>query len=173
MKLIPTSLKDLPSIMAIVPDAQEYLLEQEIDQWQDGYPSEEQILSDITNKESYVVANDSGELLGTTVLTTRKESTYNVIAGSWLTADHAEYGVIHRLAVGKSSRKLGVAKFVFTVSETMLGDLGINSMRIDTHEDNKGMQQLLKKIGYQYCGVIYLENGDKRLAFEKLFNFSD
>jgi hypothetical protein len=42
-------------------------------------------------------------------------------------------------------------------------------MRIDTHEDNMGMQQLLKKLGYSYCGVIFLGNEDKRLAFEKLF----
>ena len=43
-------------------------------------------------------------------------------------------------------------------------------MRIDTHEENLGMQGLLKKLGYHYCGVIYLENNDKRLAFEKLIS---
>ena len=46
----------------------------------------------------------------------------------------------------------------------------IKSMRIDTHEKNLGMQGLLKKLGYHYCGVIYLENNDKRLAFEKLIS---
>ena len=43
-------------------------------------------------------------------------------------------------------------------------------MRIDTHEENLGMQGLLKKLGYHHCGVIYLENNDKRLAFEKLIS---
>ena len=42
-------------------------------------------------------------------------------------------------------------------------------MRIDTHEENKGMQKLIAQIGYDYCGVILLENGDKRLAYEKVF----
>ena len=41
-------------------------------------------------------------------------------------------------------------------------------MRIDTHEQNHGMRTLLKTLNYNYCGVIYLENGDKRLAYEKL-----
>jgi len=43
-------------------------------------------------------------------------------------------------------------------------------MRIDTHEDNLGMQKLLRSSGYTYCGVIYLTNGDKRLAFENILD---
>jgi len=31
-----------------------------------------------------------------------------------------------------------------------------------------GMQSLIKKLGYQYCGVIYTNYGDKRMAFEKV-----
>jgi hypothetical protein len=30
------------------------------------------------------------------------------------------------------------------------------------------MQSLLKHLKYSYCGDIYLQNGNKRLAFEKL-----
>jgi hypothetical protein len=30
------------------------------------------------------------------------------------------------------------------------------------------MQSLLKDLKYSYCGEIYLQNGDKRLAYEKL-----
>jgi hypothetical protein len=29
---------------------------------------------------------------------------------------------------------------------------------------------LLKKLGYVFCGMIYLENSDKRLAYEKLIS---
>jgi RimJ/RimL family protein N-acetyltransferase len=41
-------------------------------------------------------------------------------------------------------------------------------MRCDTHKDNKIMQHTLEKNGYKYCGVIYLDNGDARVAYEKL-----
>lgn len=44
----------------------------------------------------------------------------------------------------------------------------VYSIKVDTHENNKPMQRLLEKLGYEYCGIIYLENGDKRVAFEKL-----
>ena len=167
MKLIPSTLADVSAIMSIVKDAQEYLAVLGIDQWQDGYPTEEQIKLDISNNDSYVVLNDSEEVIGTTVFTTKKEPTYSLIDGNWITPDNANYGVIHRLAVSKSSRKLGVAKFVFDECEQRLIALGIG-MRIDTHRENLGMQRLLKARGYKYCGVIYLDSSAERLAFEKL-----
>ena len=42
-----------------------------------------------------------------------------------------------------------------------------DTLRIDTHEDNKTMQALLTKNGFSYCGIIHLENGDPRLAYQK------
>ena len=72
------------------------------------------------------------------------------------------------MAVTNEFRKKGVAKFIFEQCEQLLLQNNIESMRIDTHEDNLAMQGLLNKLKYLYCGVIYLENGDKRLAYEKL-----
>ena len=41
-------------------------------------------------------------------------------------------------------------------------------LRIDTHGDNKVMQNLVKKLGFIHCGTIYVEEDDyPRLAFEK------
>lgn len=40
-------------------------------------------------------------------------------------------------------------------------------MRIDTHENNKVMQHLIKKNGFQECGIIYVEDGSPRIAYEK------
>jgi RimJ/RimL family protein N-acetyltransferase len=41
-------------------------------------------------------------------------------------------------------------------------------VRIDTHADNKVMQHVLEKRGFRRTGIIYLENGDPRIAFEKV-----
>ena len=92
------------------------------------------------------------------------------IEGNWKTKNNATYGVIHRMAVSNKFRGKGIAKFIFFQCEQFLKQNNIKSMRIDTHEKNLGMQGLLKKLGYHYCGVIYLENNDKRLAFEKLIS---
>ena len=39
-------------------------------------------------------------------------------------------------------------------------------LRIDTHEDNVPMQNLLKKLGFTYCGTIYVLRDSARMAFE-------
>jgi len=170
MKIVPAQKTDLASIMKAIKCAQKYLAGLGIDQWQDGYPNEEIILKDIQNKESYLVINENNECTGTTMFSLRPEPTYNIIEGNWLTEGLVKYGVIHRMAVDDQFRSSGFSRFVFDYFENLLIEKGIISMRIDTHEDNQVMQGLLKKRGYHYCGIIYLESGSKRLAFEKLLS---
>ena len=45
---------------------------------------------------------------------------------------------------------------------------GAKNIRVDTHRDNKIMQKLLSTRGYVYCGVIYLADGQARLAYQKV-----
>jgi ribosomal protein S18 acetylase RimI-like enzyme len=170
MKLQKSNSADIPAIMKIIADAQRYLASLNIDQWQDGYPDATQIKLDIKNDDSFIVLDETNKIIGTTVFTTKTEHTYNQIEGEWLTKKDAKYGVIHRLAVDNEYRKVGLAKFVFEQCEEQLKQQGIKSMRIDTHSDNKGMQGLITKLGYQYCGIIILESGAERLAYEKLLS---
>ncbi len=86
------------------------------------------------------------------------DPTYKTVyEGKWLNAE--PYGVIHRIAV-KSHRR-GVASFCFSwcVSKG-------KNIKIDTHRDNIPMQKSLAKNGFSYCGIIHLENGDERLAYQ-------
>jgi|TARA_Y100000385_G_scaffold87177_1_gene89716 GNAT superfamily N-acetyltransferase len=167
MKLLKTKREELDPIMKIITEAQQLLAAHNIDQWQNGYPNEETILKDIDNNESYIIRTEDSRLIGTAMFSTRKEPNYSAIEGNWKTKPTATYGVIHRMAVTERFRGKGVAKFIFSQCELFLLKNNVHSMRIDTHEDNLGMQQLLKKLGYAFCGIIYLENGDKRLAYEK------
>jgi len=168
MNLVKATKKDLTSIMAIIGDAQEYLKDQNIDQWQNDYPNNDIIINDILNKESYLVKSNSDNVIATAMFSTRLEPTYKVIDGKWMSSNSDRYGVIHRMAIAKKNRRSGISKFIFKTFETFLKKNNIKSMRIDTHVDNTGMQNLLLKLNYNYCGIIYLENGDLRLAYEKL-----
>ena len=170
MNLLPSKLSDIPRIMQIIADAQSYLKSMNIDQWQDGYPNEAQIELDIKNNDSYIIINEENKIIGTTVFTTKGEPTYNEIDGNWLTPKNSTYGVIHRLAVKAEYRKSGVAKFILNECENRLKQMQIKSMRIDTHRENKGMQNLIKKLGYTYCGIITVRGGSERLAYEKILN---
>lgn len=168
MKIIKATKEDLSAMMHIIHQAQEYLASLNIDQWQNGYPNEQKILEDIANQESYLIKNEQNQIIAITMFTTRNESTYAVIEGNWLTNDNTTYGVIHRMAVNNEYRNAGAAKFIFHYFEQLLKAENIVSMRIDTHQDNIGMQHILTKLDYKYCGIIYLEDGNKRLAYEKI-----
>lgn len=163
--------EDIPEIMTIINDAKTYLASQNINQWQNGYPNTEQVENDILKKESYVVVNDDHKIMATSMFTLRKEPTYKeVINGNWLISEDEIYGVIHRMAIKKEFKKLGLATFLFDEFHQQLKDKNIQSLKIDTHEENLGMQALIKKLGYTYCGVIYTNYNAKRLAFEKVIS---
>ena len=168
MKIRRSTSDDIPNIISIIDDAKEYLASQKIDQWQNGYPNSEQIEEDIKNGESYVVLNDENRAMATSMFTTNSEPTYKVIDGNWIINETKKYGVIHRMAIKKEFRKLGLATILFDEFHQQLKSQNIQSLKIDTHEENIGMQSLIKKLGYQYCGIIYTDYGAKRLAFEKV-----
>ncbi|WP_299016745.1 GNAT family N-acetyltransferase [uncultured Polaribacter sp.] len=171
MKIRLSTTENIPAIMTIIDDAKSYLASQNIEQWQNGYPNAEQVANDIKNGESFVVFNDDDKIIATSMFTLRKEPTYQkVIDGEWIISEDEVYGVIHRMAVKKEHRKEGLALFLFEVFHKQLKDKNVKSLKIDTHEDNVGMQNLIKKLGYKYCGIIYTSYNAKRLAFEKVIS---
>ena len=92
--------------------------------------------------------------------TLETEPTYQRIDdGAWLS--DASYGVIHMVASDGTVH--GFLQQVVAYCEQQTKHL-----RIDTHHDNKVMQHVIGKNGFTRCGVIYLEDGDPRIAYEKL-----
>lgn len=156
---------DLKSIMDLIKQAQLYFKNQDIDQWQDGYPNEDVILQDISTQQSYVIEDDY--ILGTMFFTFDNDPNYDSIKDDWLTQNQ-NYGVIHRIVVNNEKKGMGLAKQLldFAVHESQLNN--IKSIRIDTHNDNQSMQRFLLKNGFQLCGHITLESGAPRIAFEKI-----
>lgn len=163
-----TVIDDLKTVMKIIEDGKNQLKKLEINQWQNGYPDEKDILKDIENNESYVV-EISGRIAGTAVISFKKEKNYEKIEkGKWLTNE--KYCVIHRIAVDKDMKNKNIATEIFKYAEKICVEKNINSIKIDTHEENEPMKSFLIKNGFICCGIIYLETGEKRLAFEKVFN---
>ena len=162
------SIADMERIMELVADAQNWFREQEIDQWQDGYPTRDIILSDIVDGENYIVEyNDI--IASTFVVSFAGEPTYNEIKGKgWLNEN--SYAVVHRIAVGGECRRKGIANEILHYVEELCAERGICDIRIDTHRDNRAMRSLLKKLGYIHCGRITLTSGAFREAYHKELN---
>ena len=155
---------DIPDIMEIITDAQQLLRSLSVDQWQDGYPDEQQIATDIANSEMYV-AEASGAIVAMTVISFRGEPTYRIIEGRWLNESH--YAVVHRAAVRKSAYGRNLGRAILNYAEELCRNRDIDNIRIDTHLDNKIMQHLLLSSGYTHCGTITISSGAKREAYQK------
>ena len=87
-----------------------------------------------------------------------EDSTYlRIEDGKWLNEN--PYGTIHRIASDGAVKGLFSACIDFCKSQ-------MEDLRIDTHADNKTMQHLILKNGFQKCGIIYLTNGSPRIAYQ-------
>ena len=160
-----TKPEDIPEIMNIIRDAQAGMKLLGISQWQNGYPQRSLIESDVESGVSFVLL-DEGGIIGTAVISFGGEPTYDYIEGAWLTSE-AEFVVIHRLTIRPDRRGARLAERLFAEAERMCRERGVRTMRIDTHEGNLPMQRAVERYGFVRCGVIYLNNGDPRLAYEK------
>lgn len=167
MKLRKSAAEDIGAIMTIIEQAQTNFKQAGIDQWQDGYPNRETVLKDIENEESYSMIMD-GEIAATGVISFQIEEAYTrIYDGRWL-SDTA-YAVIHRVAVADKYKGRRLSTAFMELAESLCRERCVGSIRADTHEQNLPMQTVLKNNGFQYCGVVYLKSGAKRLVFEKVF----
>jgi len=158
--------EDSSSIMNIIKQAQAYFKKQEINQWQNNYPNLATIRMDIRNNNGYVLLKDN-RVIGTSAFIFDGEETYDAIyEGEWISNN--QYATIHRIAVDSEYKGLGTASLIIKNLEEMCLHKGINSIRVDTHEKNLSMQKLIEKNGFKYCGIVYLEDKSKRIAFEKI-----
>ena len=153
--------KDIEAVKQIYEDARAFMRQSgNMKQWAGGYPAEADIISDIENGILYV-AVENGEIACVFCCMDTPEPTYEKIyEGEW--KNGGAYRAVHRIAVSKNYHGKGVAGLCFDFALSFCG-----SVRIDTHRDNIPMQKTLIKNGFEYCGIIYLQNGDERLAYQK------
>ncbi|MGM9735177.1 MAG: GNAT family N-acetyltransferase [Candidatus Cryptobacteroides sp.] len=183
MEFRKIGMDDAEAAMRIIDDARLMMGRLGRNQWQDGYPARRDIENDIRLAQAWGLYED-GRLLAYGAVCTGGEPTYRVIEGRWIS--DVRYLVVHRLAVASDCLRRGVAtvfmenveKHVRDGQSGMLGDCEaqsnpFGSIRVDTNDDNEFMLGLLAKLGYTYCGIITLQSGSKRMAFEKLLSDSD
>lgn len=167
MKIIKAVESDIGSMEKIYQDAQAALRANGVDQWQDVFPNADTAAQDINAGSSYVLW-DNGSIIGTASISIGEEPTYRVIRqGAWLSGS-SNYAFLHRVAVASDAKGKGAVSEFFGLAEKLSLENGVSSLRCDTHMDNLPMQRALLKYGFTRCGIIDIENGAERVAFEKL-----
>ena len=159
MNIRKSTWQDLSQILNLYKTAREFMKNNgNPNQWEDRYPEVSTVENDIKQGNSHV-CEENGKIVGTFVFFIGEDPTYRVIEnGTWHSKQNP-YGVIHRVASDGVTK--GVTQAAFSYGLENCGYL-----RIDTHKDNKPMQGALKKFGFRECGIIHLENGSERIAFD-------
>lgn len=164
MEIRKAELKDKEEIYKIIQYAQAYLKEQEVPQWQNGYPNIEVITMDIVSGNNYVMV-DEEKIVGSCMISFEEDKYYKVIEGQWL-ADKP-YAVIHRIAIDPKCKGKGLATEFFNFAQLQAYKNGVNYIRVDTHEKNSSMRRCIEKNGFKQCGVVYVMDNAPRIAYEK------
>lgn len=154
---------DLPEILDIYEKAREFMkLSGNETQWGDNYPGKDLLEGDIAAGNLYVIvkgaAGSGNPICGVFVLVIGDDPTYQEIIGGW----HKDelYGTIHRIAGDGKTGGVFAACIEFCSQQC-------DYLRIDTHENNKVMQHMVEKHGFSYCGIIHVEDGSERLAYDR------
>ena len=160
MLIRKTTPADIMAIDEIYKSAKKFMREAgNANQWNSDYPNAESAVSDMESGIGYV-CEDEGEVVAVFAFAIDNEPTYDKIYdGKWLS--DSPYAYIHRIAVKKHG--MGIVDFCFSECFKMHPNL-----KIDTHRDNIPMQKVLLRNGFRHCGIIYLGNGDERLAYQKI-----
>lgn len=157
MNIRPAQYEDLPRILEIYSIGRAYMRATgNMLQWAGGYPQEEVLTADIEKKQLFV-CEENASLHGVFAFILGEDPTYGYIDGNW--PNQKPYGTIHRIASD------GTVKGLVAMAKNF-GQNFIDEIRIDTHHDNHTMQHVVEKNGFRRCGIIYLENGDPRIAYQ-------
>lgn len=155
---------ELPLLWDIVQYAIEQRRLDGSQQWQNSYPNENSLQTDLDNGHAYVV-EENGTVLVYAALIFDIEPAYTAIQGKWLT--DGEYVVLHRVAASPLARGKRAATKLFELVEGLCKERNVHSIKVDTNYDNAPMLRIMDKLGYTYCGEVFF-NGSARRAFEKV-----
>lgn len=152
--------EQLPELLPLYENARQFMAAHgNPAQWGIANPSAEQLRQDIIDSCLFLCMQNS-RIAAVFCLRPGPDSTYTLIQnGNWLNDE--PYGVIHRII--STGITHGAAAFCINWALTQY-----QNIRIDTHKDNLPMQNLLHKLDFSPCGVIHVQDGTPRLAYQKV-----
>lgn len=158
MDVRKAQVEDFKEILEIYAYARDFMAQTgNPKQWGDGYPKAELLEGDIAKGDLYV-CEENGVVKGVFAFVTGDDPTYSYIeGGSW--KNDCPYGTVHRIASAPDGKGVFARCMEFCKGQ-------IDNVRIDTHFDNKIMQHIIEKNGFEKCGVIYVEDGSPRFAYQ-------
>lgn len=167
IKFMKAMWADRGDIYHLIERAKESLKRDCIDQWQNGYPDMQVVEDDILNKQCFVVKKTTKVIASVVIIVGIEKNYCNIYEGKW--KNDGDYATIHRIVIDEAYQHSEVSKFLMEEIKRYCKNY-VNRILVDTHEENMRMIKFLLHNAFDYCGIIYLENGDKRVGYEYNFN---
>ena len=143
-------ISNLNQFLEITKDCAKHMIEQEIYQWNEEYPSEEVLQKDIELQQLWKLEVEN-KIIGLIVLTEIEDKEYKNV--KWLTNNKRNL-YIHRLAIDPDFQGKGYAQELMSFAENYAKEHHYNSIRLDTFSQNKRNQDFYEKSNYVKLGRI-------------------
>ncbi|MDO4604855.1 MAG: hypothetical protein Q4B23_02620 [Helcococcus sp.] len=155
MEIRIATMADLKKILLIYEKAREFMRNtNNPNQWGINRPEYESVVTDIKHKRMYTIIEEK-EIIGVFSLYDYDKD-YEQLEEKWL--NNEPYVAIHKIA--STGKKGGIFNTALEFAKTKS-----NNIRIDTHKFNKIMQLNIKRNGFKYIGIVYIEGKYERLAY--------
>ncbi|MBQ9827746.1 MAG: N-acetyltransferase [Lachnospiraceae bacterium] len=154
----PAAASDKTELRRIFDSAKEFMdMTGNPDQWPKGSPYDDEIADEIERGRMHVLYDEDGTY-GAFIVFDTPDPTYAVIEdGAW--KHDGPYRTIHRVASDHTRRNVFGEIMAFASRDA-------EHIRMDTYKDNTVMQHVLEKFGFERRGIIHLQNGSPRIAYE-------
>lgn len=157
------TMADVDAVTELLVQTQDDFRARNINMWQKGYPTRDNIVADVNQNEAYIAEVD-GAFGGYMYIQYGPEEFQSTLRGTWRDDNCT---VMHRLLTAPTFRRIGLGTAMMKFWEQKTVESGRTSMRTETDETNLPMRALMKHCGFIEPGLLTFDNSDK-VAFEKL-----
>lgn len=145
--LRPARAEDVPALMALRTEAEEWLSSKGTDQWSDPETGAKAITkwrASIDEGRAWVVVDDSGTVLGTV-------SRGPVDRDFWTDEDHPESAFhLYKLIVARQAAGRYLGARLVDWASSLAAMEGRDWLRIDTWRTNKGLHSYYERLGFKH-----------------------
>lgn len=158
MLIRPATVQDLPAVLSVYDQGRAFMRAHDNQsQWINGYPSRSLLEDDIAHDQLFVCM-EHDTIHGVFAFILGDDPTYaRIDGGAW--PNSSPYGTIHRIASDGSCKGILRTAVDFALQRC-------DHLRCDTHADNYVMQNAMLRLGFGYCGIIYVTDGSPRKAYQ-------
>lgn len=147
--------EELKNIVDIFKNAIFVMNENNIPQWDELYPNEEILKEDIEKEQMYLAVTEK-DIAAVFVINREYDDGY--IDGSWKYSDKT-FVVLHRFCVNPQFQNKGYGGRTLRRMESMLKDMGVESIRLDAFPLNPYAIRMYEKQEYVKVGETNFRKG--------------